>query len=83
MSPGETPDNPMDTNIIRNMALDLMMADRITKCAVKEYIRETQSLLDAYDAITNLKVVQESGMSQAKDVFGLVRQMHKMNNERN
>jgi hypothetical protein len=61
------------------MALELLMADRITKAAVKEYVRETQSLLDAYEAITNLKVIQESGMSQAKDVFGLVRQMHKMN----
>lgn len=79
MSGGKPPEFIMNTQFIRNMAFDLLMADRVTKGAVKEYIRETLSLIDAYDAITNLKVVQESGMTQAKEVFGLVRQMHKMN----
>jgi hypothetical protein len=70
----------MDTLTIRNMALDLLMAERISKSAVKEYIRETQSLADAYDSVTNLKVVQKTGMQQSKDVFDLVRKMHKLNN---
>jgi len=70
----------MNTITIRNMALDLLMAERISKSAVKEYIRETQSLADAYDSVTNLKVVQETGMQQSKDVFDLVRKMHKLNN---
>lgn len=73
----------MNTQFIRTMALDLLMAPRISKSAIKEYIRETQDLADAYDALTNLKVVQETGMHQAKEVFGLVRQMHKMNRSDN
>jgi hypothetical protein len=68
----------MDTSRIRNMALDILMAERINKSAVKEYIRETQSLADAYDGVTNLKVVQEAGMKQSKEIFGLVKTMHKM-----
>ena len=79
MSGGKPPAFIMNTQFIRTMALDLLMSERMNKGAIKEYIRETQSLADAYDALTNLKVAQESGMNQAKEVFGLVRQMHKMN----
>lgn len=70
----------MNTILIRNLALELLLADRVSKTAIKEYIRETQNLADAYDAVTNLKVVQETGMQQSKDVFDLVRKMHKLNN---
>ena len=62
------------------MALELLMADRVSKSAIKEYIRETNNLADAYDAVTNLKVVQETGMKQSKDVFDLVSKMHKLTN---
>ena len=56
------------------------MADRINKSAVKEYIRETTNLADAYDAVTTLKVIQQTGMKQSKDVFDLVKKMHDLNN---
>ena len=69
----------MDTKGIRDMAINLLLKDRILKSDVKAFVSLTQGLADAYDALSSLQTAQKNSMDQAKDIFGIVKDLRKLN----